>query len=188
MSMRLLRTLLLFGDPLDLLFPDFLHGQPGHLRAAFHLGRASRLELLGAGSRDGDEFELVHTVSFPVNDPTMRAMVEAITRGRARSASTIDRSRSTHAASSSLTMTYSYSATARTSRRAVARRLRIASSESLLRPRNRRSSASNEGGSTKMPIALAPCDRTWRAPWTSMTSTRSRPPVSSRSVSALPVP
>ena len=52
---------------------------------------------------------------------------------------------------------------------------RIASSVSLLRPRSRCSSTSNDGGSTKIPMRSRRRARTCRAPWTSMTSTRSRP-------------
>src|SRR5688572_12990026 len=94
-------------DALDLPLPDFLHRQPRRFFAAVHPRGAPRLELLGAGARERHEFELVHTCSFPVNEPTIRATVGAITRGRARSASTIDRSRSTHVSNSSFTITYS---------------------------------------------------------------------------------
>ncbi len=60
----------------------------------------------------------------------------------------------------------------------------IASSLSLLRPRSRRSSTSNDGGSTKIAVWSAPRCRTCRAPCTSITSTTSWPSPSRRSVSA----
>src|SRR5690349_6652426 len=153
-------------DLLDLPELHFLHREARLLVAALDPRRAAALQLLRPLPCHDNEFELVHSGSFPLTakDAAICATAGAITRDRARSASTIARRRSTQLSNSSLTMTYSYSATARTSRRAVASRFRMASSESLLRPRSRCSSAANVGGSTNTPIVCAPRERTCRAP------------------------
>src|SRR5262245_38021874 len=105
-SMMPLRLLL---DLLDLAFLDFLHGRARRLLARdLDLRRAALLELLRTLTRHDDEFELVHTGSFPAlseNELTICATTGAMTRGLARSASTMALRRSTHASSASLTTT-----------------------------------------------------------------------------------
>src|SRR3954451_741327 len=99
----------LFGlDLLDLSELHFLHREARRLLGPLHLRRAAALQLLGPLTRDHDKLELVHTRSFRAlltNDPTMLSMTGAIRRGRARSASTMPRSRSTQPSSASLTIT-----------------------------------------------------------------------------------
>ena len=95
-------------DLLDLPELDFLHGEARLLVAALDLRRATALQLLRPLTRRNHELELVHTVSFPAdstNELTIRSTTGAITRGRARSASTMASIRSTHASSSSFTTT-----------------------------------------------------------------------------------
>src|SRR5262245_26847034 len=161
--------LLAFENLLDLALAHFALGDLDQFVRAGGVGpgRAAAQQLLGA--RAGKNHELEGILSIPINHcaflcaenvSTISSAAVRIERNRARSARTLERRRSTQASSSSLTITYSYSTKAATSSRAVWSRRCIAASESLLRPRNRRSSISNEGGSTKTPTVPAHRRRT----------------------------
>src|SRR5262245_32430860 len=102
---RLLRWRVLDRDLLDLALLDFLHRRPRRLVLGLHFRRAALQQLLGPGSRDDDVLELVHTCSFPANEPAISDTTPAIAVRRDRSARTIARRRSTHASSWSLTTT-----------------------------------------------------------------------------------
>src|SRR4051794_18005534 len=117
---------------------------------------------------------LDHSFSFSGFAPPMVA---------ARStSSSVARSRS------SFTITRFHSPAAASSSRARVRRLSISSGSSVLRPTSRSRRVSSFGGAMNTWVASGSASATWRAPWTSISSTRSLPSRSARSSSERGVP
>src|SRR4051795_3235120 len=84
---------------------------------------------------------------------------------------------------SSLTITRFHSSAAASSSRARVRRFSISSGESVLRPTSRSRRVASEGGAMKTWVAPGSASPTWRAPWTSISSTSGLPARSARSTS-----
>ena len=90
--------------------------------------------------------------------------------------------------SRSLTTTWENSGLAASSRSAVRIRSSICSAVSVPRPTSRARSASADGGAMNTATASGIALRTWRAPWTSISSTTGTPRTSRRSSSERSVP